>query len=90
MTHINEKIKKANNGISVPKKVNLSLPSSSLIAIYKSFVRPHLHYGDTIYDQPNNGSLSDKIESAQYVALVIIRNIKRETIPGIRPWIIKG
>ena len=34
--------------------------------IYKSFVRPDLDYGDIIYDQPNNASLSDKIESVKY------------------------
>ena len=49
--------------------MNLSLPRFSLLTIYKSFVRPHLDYGDVIYDQPNNSSLSDKIESAQSTAL---------------------
>ena len=34
--------------------------------IYKSFVRPHLDYGDIVYNQPNNASLSDKIESVKY------------------------
>ena len=42
LIHINEKMKKVNKGISVIKKLNLSLPHSSLITIYKSFVRPHL------------------------------------------------
>ena len=72
LTHINEKIKKANEGISVIKKLNLSLPCSSLIRIYKSFVRPHLDYSDIIYDQPNNASLSDKIQSVQYNAALAI------------------
>ena len=52
--------------------MNLSLPRSSLLTIYKSFVRPHLHYGDVIYDQPNNPRLSDKIESVQYNAALAI------------------
>ena len=43
--------------------MNLSLPRSSILTIYKSFVRPHLDYGDVIYDQPNNSSLSDKIDN---------------------------
>ena len=43
----------------------LSLPRSSLLTIYKSFVRPHLDYGDIIYDQPKNFRLPDKIESVQ-------------------------
>ena len=58
--HINEKIKKATKGINIITKMKLSLPQSSLLTIYKSFVRPHLDYGDVIYDQPNNSSLPDK------------------------------
>ena len=42
------------------------LPRDSLVTIYKSFIRPHLDYGDVIYDQPNNDSFSDKIEQLQY------------------------
>ena len=64
--HINEKIKKATKGVNVIRKMNLLLPRSSLLTIYKSFVRPHLDYGDVIYDQPNNSRLSDKIETVQY------------------------
>ena len=49
---LNEKIKKAVEGISVIKKLNVTLLCSSLLTIYKSFIRPHLDYGDVIYDQP--------------------------------------
>ena len=56
--HINEKMKKATKGINVTRR-NLPLPQSSLLTIYKSFVRPHLDYGDTIYDQSSNSNLSD-------------------------------
>ena len=49
--------------------MSLPLPRSSLLTIYKSFVRPHLDYGDVIYDQPNNSRSSDKIESVQYIAI---------------------
>ena len=59
--------------------MNLSLPRSSLLTIYKSFVRPHLDYGDVICDQPNNSSLSDKIESAQYDAVLAITGTIRGT-----------
>ena len=34
--------------------------------IYESFARPHLNFGDAVYDQLNNGSLSDITESLQY------------------------
>ena len=52
--HIKEKISKACKGISVIRKLHSILPRHSLLTIYKSFIRPHLDYGDIIYDQPNN------------------------------------
>ena len=42
------------------------------LTIYKSFIRPHLDYGDVIYDQPNNNRLSEKIDSIQYNAPLAI------------------
>ena len=59
--------------------MNLLLPRFSLLTIYKSFVRPHLDYGDVIYDQPNNSRLSDKIESVQYNAALAITGAIRGT-----------
>ena len=70
--HNNKKIKKASKGVNVIRKMNLLLPRSSLLTIYKSFFRPHLDYGDVIYDQPNNSHLSDKIESVEYNAALAI------------------
>ena len=49
------------------------------MTIYKSFVRPHLDYGDVIYDQPNNSNLSHKIESVQYNAVLAITTAIRGT-----------
>ena len=76
---INEKIKKTTKGTNVIRKMNLSLPRSSLLTIYKSFVRPPLDYGDVIYDQPNNSNLSDKIESVQHNAVLAITGAIRVT-----------
>ena len=59
--------------------MNLLLPRSSLLTIYRSFVGPHLDYGDVIYDQPNNFRLSDKIEFAQYNAALTITGAIRGT-----------
>ena len=70
--HINEKTKKVTKGINLLRKLNLSLPRSSLLIIYKSFIRPHLDYGDVVYDQPNNASVSEKLESLQYNAALAI------------------
>ena len=63
---------KAMQGVGVIRKLSKILPRNSLIAIYKSFVRLHLDYGDVLYDQPNNESLCQKIESVQYNALFAI------------------
>ena len=46
--HVNEKIAKANKGTSLIKHLHNLLPRHSLLCIYKSFVRPHLDYGDII------------------------------------------
>ena len=77
--HINQKIKKATKGVNVIRKMNLLFSRSSLLAIYKSFVRSQLDYGDGIYDQPNNSHFSDKIESFQYNATLAINGAIRRT-----------
>ena len=61
--HLKEKMSKAYEGIH-----HNILPRNSLLTIYKSFIRPHLDYGDIIYHQPNNESFCQKIESIQYQA----------------------
>ena len=63
---------KAVKGISVIKKLNVTLPRSSLLTIYIAFIRPHLDYGDVIYDQHNNNNLSEKNASIQYNAALAI------------------
>ena len=56
-------------GIGIIKKLSKTLPWHALITIYKSFVRPHLDYGDIIYDQPNNESLKWK----EFNTLLLLR-----------------
>ena len=36
------------------RKLQNTLPRTSLITIFKSFIRPHLDYGDIIYDGAYN------------------------------------
>ena len=50
------------------KRLSKMLPQHSLLIIYKSFTRPHLDYGDILYEQPNK-SFCQKIETAQYNAI---------------------
>ena len=64
--HVDSAISKVNKGISVIKKLRHTLPRKSLITIYKVFLRPLIDYGDIIYDQPNNDSFCEKLESIQY------------------------
>ena len=77
--HIREKMSKAMKGIGIIKKLSKVLPWHSLVTIYKSFVRPHLDYGDIIYEQPNNESLNQKIERIQYNAALEITGAIRGT-----------
>ena len=49
---IKEKMTKAMKRIGVIKKLSKMLPQYSFLTIYKSFARPHLDYGDILYDQP--------------------------------------
>ena len=69
---LNFTISKVNKGISLIKKLSHSLPRKSLVTIYKVFLRPLIDYGDSIYDQPNNESFCEKLESIQYKAALAI------------------
>ena len=60
--HIKEKITKTNKGTGLIRKLANVLPRQSLITIYQSFIRPHLDYGDIMYDQRNNESFCNLIE----------------------------
>ena len=54
------------------------------MTMYKAFVRPHLDYGDIIYDEAFNETFHQKLESIQYSACVAlseaIRGSSREKI----------
>ena len=54
-----------------------------MIAVYKSFVRPHLDYGDLIYDEPNNESFCQQIVSVQSNASLAIDSAIKE-ISGLK------
>ena len=77
--HINEKINKANKSIGIIRELNNILPSHTLLIIYRSFVRPDLDYGDLIYNQAENKSVSRKIERVQYNAYLAIIGVIRGT-----------
>ena len=61
-----------NKTIGIICKLQNVLPRSSLLTIWKSFIRPHLDYGDIIYDKAFNESFHAKLESLQYNATLAI------------------
>ena len=65
-------------GIGLLRKLRSILTRTSLLTIYKSFIRPHSDYGDIVYDQPSNDAFSNKLETVRYnAALAIMRAVKR-------------
>ena len=72
-------LNKVNKIIGLLRKLQNTLPRPSLLTIYKSFIRPHLDYGDIIYDQVYNASFQQKAESIQYNAAIAITGAIRGT-----------
>ena len=65
--------------IGLLRKFQQVLPGPSLITIYKAFTRPHLDYGDVIFDQAFHNSIHQRLKSIQYNAAVAITESIRET-----------
>ena len=55
------------------RKLQNTLPRLSLLTICKSFIRPHLDYGDSIYDQAHNASFQQKVQNIQYNAVLAVK-----------------
>ena len=66
-----------NKTIGLFRILQTLLPRAPLITIYKSFIRPHLDYGDMIYDQTFNLSFQQKMETIQYNAALAIASAIR-------------
>ena len=76
--HIKTILTKVNRIIGLLWKFQQVLPRTSLITIYKAFIRPHLDYVDFIFDQAFDNSFHQRLESIQYNAALAIT----ETIRG--------
>ena len=59
---------KVNKTIGLLHKLQKTLPRPVLMTMYKAFVRPHLDYGDIIYNEAYNETFQQKLESIQYNA----------------------
>ena len=66
-----------NKTIGIIRKLQNILPRSALLTIYKSFIRPHLDYGDIIYDKAFNESFHAKLQSLQYNTTLAITGALR-------------
>ena len=63
--HINDTIHQASKGVQLLRKMQAILPRTSLLTIYKLFIR-HLDHAYVIYDQPSNTSFSKNIQSVLF------------------------
>ena len=70
--HTKTNTSKISKTICLRRKLNNRLLRSSLTTIYKSFVRPHLDYGDVIFDKAYNNSFQQRLESPPYKASLAI------------------
>ena len=77
--HLKMVLNKVKKTIGRPRKLQSILPRSGRLSIYKSFIRPHLDYGDIIYDQAYNASFHQKLELLQYNACLAITGAIRGT-----------
>ena len=77
--HLKYITNKVNKSIVLLFKLQMILPRRSLVTIYKSFIRPHLEYGDIIFDQAFDNSFHDKSESIQYNASLAMTGAIRST-----------
>ena len=77
--HVDSAILEMNKGRSAIKKLEHSLPRKSLMTIYKAFLRPLIDYEDIIYNQLQNESFCNKIESVQYKAALAITGAIQDT-----------
>ena len=78
-THIDQKIKKCNKFIGLIRRLSVNLPRNALLAIHKSFIRPHIDYGDILYDKPNNENSQNKIGKVQYRTCLAIAGATQRT-----------
>ena len=73
--HLRNVFKKVNRTISLLCKLQNNLPRAPLVTFYKFFIRPHLDYGDILYNETFDSIRSirfETLESIQYNAALAI------------------
>ena len=77
--HLKNIYSKVNKTIGLLRKLHNTFSRLPLLTIYKSFIRPHLDYGDVIYDLAYTASFHQKIECVQYNSALAITGAIRGT-----------
>ena len=77
--HLKSVLNKVKKKIGLLRKFQQILARQSLIIIYKSIIRPHLDYGDVVYDRAFSESFHKNLESIQYSAAIAITGAIRGT-----------
>ena len=77
--HLNNVLAKVNKAVGLLRKLRNTLPRTTLVAIYKAFIRPHLDYGNVLYDQAYNNSFKKKLESFRYNVCLVLTGATRGT-----------
>ena len=54
--------------IGLIKRLSVNLLLNALLTMYKSFIKPHLNYGDILYDKPSNKNFQNRMQKVQYRA----------------------
>ena len=79
--HLQSVFSRVNKVIGLLRIFQPTLPRKSLVTTYKSFNRPHLDYGDVVYDRAFNKSFHQSRESLQYSVSIAIDAAIRGTSP---------
>ena len=77
--HLDKVFTKVRKTIGLLPKVNSILPRAALVTIFKTFVRPHVDYGDLLYDHFFNSAFLNKLELIEYNACLAITGAIRGT-----------
>ena len=70
--HLKFLLKTVKKTIGLLCKFQHILQRQSLITIYKSFIRPHLDYGNIVYDRAFTEPFQKNLESIKYNAAITI------------------
>ena len=77
--HLKDKLSKISKTIGLLRKLQKILTRPPMLTIYNSFIRPHLDYGDIIYDKAYNSLFHQNLEKIQYNSALAITGAIRGT-----------